>query len=339
MKDIDFDELDKAVNSLMASAPTIASTSEDNPPAEHIVTVSSTTAATAAPAVAPLSAPATVPSPSADTAVPVTIQPQPTPTTTAAPVVRKAGRFMDMVHDSSDMKPRPTVAVPSREGLTIAPRTDTLSADSVQQETASTSKPVEFGPMPDPIDMPQRPQSSAEPTSLTLSPTTPQADSYESPFLSDAKIEKRPLNATAAGAEKLEPTSETPTEPTPASSGDEPPAVPQVPELNSDLIEIESKETVPAADMTQAVDSAAASVAVAEPEKPLGPASIPQQYKATESTGDHSHAAIYDSSQYPEPVTHPAKKKSGWLWVVMVVLLLGVGAGGAVLLYNLGIIP
>lgn len=336
MKDIDFDELDKAVNSLMGSAPTIASTSKDNPPAEHMVTVSSTTVPTGAPAVSPTSTPGAVPSPPAETVVPVTVQTQPTPASAATPVIRKGGRFMDMVHDSSDMKPRPTVAVPSREGLTIAPRTDAPTADPVQPTAENNSKPIEFGPMPDPIDMPQRP---AEPATLTNSSSAPQAEPYESPFLSDAKIEKRPLNATAAGAEKPEPTSETPAEPTPASSGDEPPAVPQVPELNSDLIEIESKETVPAADMTQAVDSSTASVAVAEPEKPLGPASIPQQYKATESTGDHSHAAIYDASQYPEPVTHPAKKKSGWLWVVWVVLLLGLGAGGAVLLYNLGIIP
>ena len=353
MKDIDFDELDKAVNSLMATTPADSSPSTAAPaPADSsAVSIPVAPAAAGAPTVA---MPSAGPSP----------QPSPAPRPSAAPAARRGGRFMDMVHASSDMKPRDIAPAPSREGVTISPRQTPseaapVSDQPVQEMPAESTTPTA---MPDPIDMLQlksedTPQIEATPESLEAAATTPDpitvaSQTGESPFLADAKVEKRPLNPGGSfegtpavpsvdlGAELNadEPTTaEEPSEPAADDNrADEPPAVPSVPELSSDLVAIESNEVGGA---TQATETADAASSVSKPQAPLGAASIPPQYTPKESSGDQSHAAIYDSSQYPEPMSHPAKHKSGWMWVIWVVLLLGAGAGGAVLLYNFGIIP
>jgi len=206
--------------------------------------------------------------------------------------------------------------------------------------------------MPDPLELDATPKVPDLPEPApTTEPTSPSpAVVSDSPFIADAKVEKRPLNPEATAPEPSfdaqmadELTADEPSESSNAenkdSSADEPPVTPQVPELSSDLVAIESKEKVEEPVATQTVDTKDAAKDVDEPAVPLGATSIAKQYKTHPSTGDQSHAAIYDASQYPEPVTHPAKKKSGWLWVLWVILLLGVGAGAAVLLYSMGIIP
>lgn len=356
MKDIDFDELDKAVNSLMATtkpAPTAAVEPVPATPAGDSQTPATVTVSPpSAPVVAVTPPEPATPAAPITTAIPVAVRP-------SAPAIKRSGRFMDMVNKPSDAKPRTaSTAAPSREGISISPRPaePTLQAAPTAAATVSMAapeqKPASFETMPDPIDMqsqsfdaPSAPVS--EPIDSTaVAPNNPPLGSTESPFLSDAKVEKRPLNS-----EPLEPTGEaaqfdmtddtgpadTAIQPTEDEKGaDEPPAVPQIAELSSDLVAIEADEKI---DLTQAVDTADAAAQVTVPSVPLGASSIAQQYTTQPSSGDQSHAAIYDASQYPEPVSHPAKSKSGWLWVLWVVLLLGVGAGGAMLLYVLGIIP
>lgn len=333
MKDIDFDELDKAVNSLMASTPT---------PAASDSAATSVVPSQPAPAAAvPVQLPATEPAIQA---------PTPTVARPAAPAIKRSGRFMDMVSTPSETRQARPATVASREGLSITPRPS--------DETVKPVEPVVEAPaqnetiVPDPIEFSQNyPQE--QPTELSAEPDTTEAQAdttmlpSESPFIADAKVEKRPLNAgmpesatpdlsadfTAALSQ---PSAEAAVEQSDENGKDEPPITPQVAELSSDLVAIESAETL---ETTQAVDTSGVASVGGGPAVPLGAASIVQQYTQKPSTGDQSHAAIYDASQYPEPVSHPAKTKSGWLWIVWVLLLLGVGAGGAVLLYNLGIIP
>lgn len=350
MKDIDFDELDKAVNSLMATAPESPAKAADDQKPETTLDITTQPA----PAVMPVAS-----------AEPVVVTTNTTPAAPVAPsapvtpaVKRTGGRFMDMVHASSDMKPRQAVTPPSREGLSVTPRPTietpapapvTPSAPAVEP-TTNTAVP---DTMPDPLELGGISDTPAvsEPTPALEPDNLATATTGESPFIADAKVEKRPLNPGTASAEPSfdaqmaneltdqEPAAEaTDTEKTDAST-DEPPAVPQVPELSSDLVAIESNAKLDEPVATQSVDTKDAAKAVSEPAVPQGATSIAKQYKTQPSTGDQSHAAIYDASQYPEPVAHPAKKKSGWLWVLWVVLLLGVGAGAAVLLYSMGIIP
>ncbi len=342
MKDIDFDELDKAVNSLMATTP-----AESAAPVPVATTSPAQTVA-----VAPVVAPAPAPTPIQ------VAQPIPVAVRSVPPAIRRTGRFMDMVPASADKKqrdatsPKPTS---SREGLAISPRTDGIDSlatgpvPAVQATAASA--PVT---MPDPIDMVQNPPVEPEPqepisVNQTADVSTQPPAPIESPFLTDTKVEKRPLNAGTS--EPSGPTidmrglldADMPGSYEAGSNNDsindhvdEPPVTPQIPELSSDLVAIESSSGT---DVIQATETSDAASQVEVPSTPLGAASIAQQYQTQASTGDQSHAAIYDASQYPEPVAHPAKHTSGWLWVLWVILLLGVGAGGAFLLYNFGIIP
>ena len=320
MKDIDFDELDKAVNSLMgtAASPTIAKDEAQSVPVspkEDVPVVTSAPASTGAPSSS-----------------------VPPPTPAARPVMpaqRRSGRFMDMVHTSSDMTSSRPSPAPSREGLSVAPRSQTgqpMPAVEVTAEAASSSTSAPA--WPDPLELASS-QPSAEPApeaepepspAPAVAPTEPEpsAQSLDSPFLTDAKVEKRPLNP---GASADEAPAEEPVVPTDA---DETPK-PFVPaELNSDLVAIESGE--PKND-APAEANPIAKTETAVPSTPSGPSSIAQQYREEPNSGDQSHAAIYDTSQFQAPLSHPAKKKSGWLWVVWVVLLLALGAGGAIALY------
>lgn len=104
-----------------------------------------------------------------------------------------------------------------------------------------------------------------------------------------------------------------------------------VPELSNELIAIEATGSV----SVEESDTAQ----VKNPPASAGPSSIAPQYQQGESSGDTTHVPIYDTTQYAEPVAHPAKKKTGWLWVVGVLVLLALGSGGAVALYLTGIIP
>lgn len=355
MKDIDFDELDKAVNSLMATAP-VEQASADDPKPDTSIEVPTSTTPTTTPA-PPVPAPT-----AAAEAVTVTTSTSPapaTPSTPVAPAVKRAGRFMDMVHASSDMKPRVAAAPTSREGITIAPRPE--SAAPAAPTPLVSAEPTPTAPAPEVVSDPKTPDIMPDPLDLgnptsktsEVESSAPDSDSTapatgESPFIPDAKVEKRPLNPAASALDTFDSqmanelnTDDTAdkTEPTETSAeADEPPATPQVPELSSDLVAIESNEKIEEPVATQGVDTKDAAGTV-ETAVPLGATSIAKQYRAQPSTGDQSHAAIYDASEYPEPVKHPAKKKSGWLWVLWVVLLLGLGAGIAVALYFLGIIP
>jgi hypothetical protein len=69
-----------------------------------------------------------------------------------------------------------------------------------------------------------------------------------------------------------------------------------------------------------------------------GPTSIPQQYREEPNTGDKDNGGIYDTDSYHQPLAHPAKKKSGWLWVLWIVIILIIGAGGGAALYFFGIV-
>ena len=354
MKDIDFDELDKAVNSLMATAPNDLAADASVPVSESVHVIPSTP--TADPVVATPAAitpePATLPSPVSTAAAPV--QPAAAtsvavPATNSAPAMRRSGRFMDMVSKpagtiappAAAIRPAPqaqSVSTPSREGLTITPRND-----------PSPTAPVENPVTESPVDTPAVDETTSRPDEI---PESSINGSAESPFLSDAVVEKRPLNSGVAGpplvdlaaalAEETEKLQEQEAQPEPELSensengSDEPPLNPQVAELDSDLVAIEAIENTETVQIAEPSDSTAQ---VDPPSTPLGASSIPQQYATQPSTGDQTHAGIYDASQYPEPVSHPAKSKSGWMWVLWVILLLGIGAGGAVLLYNLGIIP
>jgi hypothetical protein len=372
MKELDFDELDRAVNSLMTNVPSDKASPDDDAP-EKTLTLSpvaatpDTIASASAPAPSQPAAPSAVSSTPPPTIAP-TNPPRPaTPTPAATPpsvAVRRGGRFMDVVHPSSDMKKpdAPKTSI-SRQGVTITPsaraiaptnppRPATLPTESKTSAVPATT-PEPTAPAsewPDPLDVANFKDDTSAPAPLTT------------PFLTGTKVEKRPLGGVPAADEPA---------PEPDKSGigkegltandadDQLPVEPadvQAPlpeELQGDLVAIESgaaaqrvalpgtqSETPKTPDSTPVKTPMPLPTAPKKPEpveKP-GPVSIPQQYREQPNTGDAASGAIYDTGSYHKPIAHPGKKKSSWLWVIWIVLILLLGAGAGAALYFFKII-
>ena len=385
MTELDFDELDKAVNSLMGDVDTSKRNPGLDDPEDNVVTLTmqDKPVDVSTPAMPAAAAPASDVVEAAAPAAPV-----------APLAVKRRGQFMDMVHPSSDMKSpfapvnrqgttlQPTTAIVTPEAPIAAPepQLDTTNVPSLAMEMESTgtgtppaaTMPVEpeasvdepvKNEWPDPIDMAQ-PAVSQEPEATTSSedaettnesdvsapdfpadnqeeseqpgtdaqPVVDEVEPLSSPFIPDAKVEKRPLGMPVS-EDPLPPSAE-PT-PEPEQSPDLPPLdTPPVilpPELNSDVMSLESSNTgvaspeVPAPAPAVAADALSSSAAV----------SIQQQYTEQPSTGDQTNTPIFDTSTHVQPLEAPKKKSVlKWILAVLFLLVVGVAAGVAYFYYT-----
>lgn len=262
MQDIDFDEIDRAVSSTMGTKPAPASVPVNDAPAP--------------------AAPAT------DEGTPATR--------------RSSGRFMDVFHPSSDMRP----AVPERS----APRQSETPVRTAEPAPVTPPAPAtNDDAWPDPLDFhgfkdesePEAPAAEEAPAPL------------ESPFLSDAKVEKRPLGAFSAVESAM---SAPATEPTPEPEAPAAPVTEPAPEMPVEA-------PAPVEEVPSSI-----------------PASITQQYKEQPSTTDQPSGAIFDTEAYHQPLAHPTKSKSG-LWVVLWIvglIVVGGGLGAAVYFFVLPVL-
>lgn len=422
MKDLDFDELDRAVNSLMSNVSDLDTPKPEEAEKEKTLEITPSQGG---------DSPATPPSAPVAPAAPVKpAEKKPAPATTPAAkpapprsplAARRPGRFMDVVHPSSSMKSsapaRPAV---SRQGVTISPspaaskplekpteplrpepqatkpepmtdeaKPDVASRPPEEPEAHSHHAPV--SDWPDPLEMADfKDEPTKEETPKTLESEAPkemaqksQSEEEEkpreeptpltSPFLADAKVEKRPLGggntdpadtddelgrAPAFGAKAdTDLALADPNAQLPAAPSDVEPELPE--ELQGDLVAIEADTTThrkpeeksEAHTQTEEVEKAPDAspkekttppwvAAAPDEEKPLpaGPTSIAQQYREEPSTGDQDSGAIYDTDTYHQPLAHPAKKKPSWLWIVWIILILALGAAAGAGLYLLGIV-
>ncbi len=342
MTELDFDELDKAVNSLMAESK------QPEP----------------SPSVAP-SAPS-VPSVPASTAPAAHVTPMPTEPVNASnspsPAVRRRGQFMDVIRPAAN---RPAPAPAKNQGIDVTPPTiqEATSPDtnSLSPTPLDDASPAAFAPI-----QPQQPElagtepvetseveSGDQTTAQAEQPSQEQSDSMGSPlstedplvspFLPDAKVDKRPLGGASlpegalptelplesAEAEPAAPDTEPEPQPEP-----EPTPVPD--ELQQDVVAVEANvvvhEDMPAPDNSEqsepTVQSEDEVMPVAEVSALPAGGSIAQQYEEQPSTGDQTNGAIFDTSTYHQPLeTQPHKKKSAVLaWVLWIIVLLVVGA-------------
>lgn len=320
MNDIDFDELDRAVSSVIT--PNASNDTPAPQPAAPSVPAESTPA------------PATTPAPS--------------------PAARRSsGRFMDVVHPSSDMRTgtgstqsRP-LDVPSRPTATPTP------APAAPRSTESSSFQ-----WPDPLDMmgdtstpeEKQPEAPEEPTSDESQ--TP----MDSPFLSDAKVEKRPLGSptpvksleeslaeltaeTSAAADEA--SASAPSSPPPAAAGAVDVSALEVSEET--LIGAStSSDTTPGAtpipdDVEDPIPAFKGAEVTAEAPVVTGPTSITQQYKEHTSTTEQPSGAIYDTESYHQPLAHPQKKQSSLavIFWILGLIVLGAGLGAAMYFFVL----
>lgn len=378
MKEFDFDELDRAVNTLMGTVPKMAEPAKQDD--IKTLTITPTLAADEVPKMPEISAaPAETTAPREMMSVGA---PAPREAVrSVAPAARRSGRFMDVIHPSAaaTRKPSPSLGV-SRQGVTLEP----LVAPVVMPELVVEEPSGDIAPAPkDDLDLLSDTDTAQTwPDPIEFSETThddvsQQADAEEqlaqeadatepliSPFIADAKVEKRPLGSPAPELipepiEDIEqPEADIPQDAA-LSPDDE---VPLPEELQGDLMAIEADSAVadeitperpsggevlsakevspvqaavvetPASLVTEPVPVAPAAAPLAAAAS-VGAVSIPQQYREEPSTGDQTTGSIYDTDTYHQPLEHPAKKKTGWLWVIWVLILLLLGAGGGALAY------
>ncbi|NCU39046.1 hypothetical protein EOL96_08495, partial [Candidatus Saccharibacteria bacterium] len=215
MAEIDFDELDKAVSSLMENVkkpnqqPTSetsdvsADTSQDDDEASHSGQVDETTE------VSESTQPDTDATAPEQTATPTTPSEGEESTAPRPSLANKRrGQFMDMKHASADMRAVPTAVKPmSRIGASLAPISSiTKSDDDTEQKESTESRPT-FTESPrdnhSDSSQPQEDDTLLLPASYEYENDVEKAsgvrdeddDKPTSPFLSDAKVEKRPLGA------------------------------------------------------------------------------------------------------------------------------------------------
>ncbi len=366
--DIDFDELDKAVNSLLGSKDD-ASTSQS---ADNSQTNSPMAPVTPAPA---SSVPATPPA-----------------------ARRGNGRFMDIRPTNRPASIASTPVTPVN--TTVQPAVDT-TPQSNETEAPSANDwpdPIDFmadkapdnatdespkldEPKPelhDDEDQQPEAQPSDAPPSVDLSDVdegelSPVDSPATTPFLPGTKVEKRPLGSFASpmssGSSSDElmdhrdevkfdmptPTPASPVTPavsdTPAAASVDTPSsadaglavdtpttpvvddtTPMPAELQSDVLSLESDEVkVPSA--PAAVTATPNTVTAAGSDS--APTSIVQQYKEKLATAAPASGAIYDTESYHKPLTPKKKpsKKHGWMIVLWIFLLIVLGAGAGVAIY------
>jgi len=175
------------------------------------------------------------------------------------------------------------------------------------------------------------------------------SEPLESLFLPNVKVEKRPLNIagnTDTITDETEPDTDQPAEREDADKKNTDSLVtpdPTLAELGEDVLAIESDSSAAATENNQNEDEATQPVEspvaiTAGPSSSSVVSSIPRQYSVHPSSDTKHHEALYDTAaQAGAPLAHPAKRKSGWMVVLWIVLLIAVGVGGALALYFLNV--
>ncbi|QHU91500.1 hypothetical protein GWK75_03550 [Candidatus Saccharibacteria bacterium oral taxon 955] len=390
MSEIDFDELDRAVNDLMSNVDTSKRHEGLDDPEDKVVTLDSSSTESGKVASSPVAETTTVTPMSAPEAKPAPAQSSPL-------AVKRRGQFMDMVHPSSDMTSasRPV----KRDGVSIMPPSETVSTspstESVKKPSSVTNTPVNNKPAPTlssirtpssttvvstPMSTPAPAVPSAEKLSQPIAssaiqpsaqpnPTAPIASSYSSPgviepsdnkndqpeevasveseipaeivdeassisspqplptapFLSDARVEKRPLGANSESAAKP-PQDVAEEEDAPVS---EPVSLPA--ELQGDVVAVEASVPLDidkAGSLSEVDGQSSDADLVVDAGVDLTAQSIEQT-----DVDDQVNGSIYDTANYHQPIDgkKPEKKSSPLKWLAwfLVLLIVGVGAGVA----------
>ena len=311
MSDIDFDELDRAVNSLITNQP-VSSDGIPGEPKEKVLNIKTVQPSQSSPAIVQVP--------------PVRLM----PTAPISPVIQRrgGGQFMDVVHPSSNMRPT-TLVMPDRPS---------------RQQNVSPIQSNNSLMTPDVNRTTTQPSTTIPPIPMNVTVNTPPVSSesiQDYPFITDAKVDKRPLGAfSTEESVVITPTlTNIPTRDEEKPDNTAKSAVnegitkspvdvesPLPAELQSDLLLIESGNATNI-DETMSDDNLATAATVA------ATSSINQQYTEKPSTGDQKSGAIYDTKSYHKSMTKPVGKKSGWMWVMWIVLLLVVGAGAGAAVY------
>lgn len=220
----------------------------------------------------------------------------------------------------------------------------TSSADSKETEVTPEETLGNLDPMPYETELTTFDETMAK----QLAQPLPQETAI-SPFLSDAKVEKRPLG----GSEQQAPESfeesvaddfkDVSTDVSAPMSHATPPIGSTTPaELDRDVVAIESQELdIPD---PRKDPQATASVPTKKPSMApttTGPTAITRQYKeAPRVASEHDESgAIFDPQTYHVEVSSPQKRSFGWGWVIALVSIILLAVVFAVLAWMEGVLP
>ncbi len=288
-------------------------------------------------------------------------QPAAQPTSLAT---KRRGQFMDMKHPSADMKSATSAqseSLPSRVGVTLSPLSARQSSDdslsASPSEVADDAEPTSLESSED-IDtqLDSISNDSRDRTSEYGDDLLDDDDAPTSPFLPDAKVDKRPLGSTSTADDtmsEIQADNERPLEVTaPATVSTQLPK-----ELDSSVLEVEADTTAEEqASQDHDNDYSDDNETTAQPDTDGGlehgesddekksdgfaaPTSIPPQYSVKEDKVDEAEP---QTSLYDDAADHPAlvesKKSSHWIIaiVIFLMLLLGAAGGAALYLYQTG---
>lgn len=424
MKDIDFDELDRAVGSVLGTDTAVAQKDDDaasdaqtarqdtaQPADDPVVAVEPATSATDEQSPAGLAKVTDASESDKDSKTDVVeevgngsvdnvSEKSPVIKPSVSPA-RKRGQFLDMVHPSANMRTKPaTMPTTSRKTLTplnsvtagdkpesvstpTPPADEALTsaapepvvpavvsepaAANEQGEAVTTPEPTkeETTSWPDPLDFvakeDDQPGDAADPLGTTdqEADATDATESSQTPFVTDAKVDKRPLGAFAGSDEASSAGGEDPSQPkaeeeAPAPEFDaavntiEAAGVPQTdnPMTQTEEPEDESKPAQQSEDTSEPESQVALQPAV-EPVKteevapvltstsaaatPVA-SSIHQQYKApVPKKDDDVDHPLFDTKEYHQPLLpdgKKAKKKPVFIIVLLLILFIIGGALG-----------
>lgn len=227
---------------------------------------------------------------------------------------RRGGRFMDVVHPSSDM--RSTNLKPVSE-----PKDEKIDVDTSKLTPEEDNK-SSFN-MPDPIDIhEQKILNENDKFDDNLDKPNKELEGSQksdSPFIADAKVEKRPLGAFSVEAEPqeiVEPEvkqDKVLEQDQSVLKDDSLPA-----ELQKDVLSIEGDSTT----KTQATQQ----------EQIVTPV-LHIDNRQSSIAKEKTPTPVYDTKDYHAALMHAPKKKSGWLTVVWIVLVIALGALSGFSLY------
>lgn len=358
MKDIDFDELDRAVSSVLGQkVPTKQEKKADKPQAEPVSDAETSSKGDAAD-----TAPKAAKESSSETEA---RSAKPTPL-----AIKRRGKFMDVMHPSADMQPNATSGTKPHRGQQVIAPLATVDEPAASEPTAALdethsligAEPVaasselailtdvsdDVYPHP---DHGHAAESSDEPAKgdakhtfdkdetgvadeeTTSEPGAAQLDTAASedtapagaapqatPFLTDTQVEKRPLGAFGEADTAGELSSDAELKP-----AEGPAALPR--ELQPDVVSVES---VHEAEAEQAAADSDASV------MPF-PAKVPVAPEAND--GRVEGHPLFDTSTYHEPIAAVhSKSLPGWAkWVLGLAACLAIGAGVGYFLFTAGL--
>lgn len=326
MGDIDFDELDKAVNSLMGKGNANQPVNQEEKP---LKTLKLNETAVSSPKQIEEAAKKITGGQDTSTVKSISLDSTPVPSR------QSTGRFMDVMHPSADMRassgvPKP----PARTTAPVRPSVVPLASSTPEMKPQTTSSAsatadtTSFSPFLPDAKVEKRPLGSAPTIGAVPSPF-----GNKSPEETDAKPKQERADVSPVNSEPLQTDdtaeqNEEPTETVPINSEDRP---------KGDMVH-DNQRSFDAADFVKGQTPEERQLQQLESNEVKASAPAPDEEKVRSvESGDTERIKSGGGIYNVDSLKHPVKQKSGWLTVVVIVVIVLVCAGlGAAAFFTIG---